>query len=457
MGKLTKDEFLRQANEIHGNRYDYTKMNFINGTTKICIICPEHGEFWQTPCNHLSGSRCPTCGKISRSKKNRITKDEFIKRAKDIHGNKYDYSKMEYIDYNTPVCIICPEHGEFWQKPKNHSNGYGCKKCGIELNASKLRSNTEEFLEKARKIHGDTYDLSKVVYEKSSTKVTVICPEHGEFLTTPNDFLDGHGCPECAKKIISDKLSTVTQEEFLNRCREIHGEKYDYSETFYKRWEQKVKILCPKHGEFWQTPHAHIDSKHGCPKCGSEKRGLQSRLTTEEFIDKSNKKHNNRYDYSKVKYVTGYDKVCIICPEHGEFWQIAQDHLSGHGCRKCQRSFLEEEIIKLLDNKHIDYIYDKPYDFLDGLKLDFYIPDKKIAIECQGEQHFRPICFGGMSPEKAKINFKEQWSRDIKKAKLCKENGIDLFYYSNKEDIYPYKVITDINKIIDIISNEQAS
>lgn len=97
----------------------------MNANTKVCIICPKHGEFWQTPSGHLSGKGCPKCYKESRSS----TTEEFINKAREIHGNKYDYSKVNYVNAYTKVCIICPKHGEFWQIPANHLNGHGCPNC----------------------------------------------------------------------------------------------------------------------------------------------------------------------------------------------------------------------------------------------------------------------------------------------------------------------------------------
>jgi len=115
MKRLTTEEFIKKAKEIHGDRYDYSKVNYITAKTKVCIICPKHGEFWMEPVNHLSGQNCPKCvGGV------RLTKEEFITKANEVHNNKYDYSKVDYVNSQTKVCIICPEHGEFWQTPEKH-------------------------------------------------------------------------------------------------------------------------------------------------------------------------------------------------------------------------------------------------------------------------------------------------------------------------------------------------
>ena len=116
--KYSKEQFVLKARETHGWKYDYSKVEYINSRTKICIICPEHGEFWQTPHSHLRGRGCPKC-KLQNAT---LTTEEFIRRAKEMHGDKYDYSKVVYKKNNEKVCIICPEHGEFFIYPKGHIN-----------------------------------------------------------------------------------------------------------------------------------------------------------------------------------------------------------------------------------------------------------------------------------------------------------------------------------------------
>lgn len=124
--KLTKKEFIQRANAIHENLYNYNKVEYNNMHTKVCIIDPEYGEFWQVPLGHLSGQGHPTRGKLKVSQKRRLGKDEFVRRAIKKHGNLYDYSKVEYTHVDHKVCIIDPEYGEFWQSPYQHLNSHGC-------------------------------------------------------------------------------------------------------------------------------------------------------------------------------------------------------------------------------------------------------------------------------------------------------------------------------------------
>ena len=128
------DEFIRKAIQVHGDKYDYSKVNYINNRTKVCIICQEHGEFWQSPYKHLLGQGCPKCNKT-----NKLTSEEFIRKAKEIHGSEYDYSNVKYLNTDKKVCIICPEHGEFWQTPHSHLYGQGCPKCNCEKNLNEIK------------------------------------------------------------------------------------------------------------------------------------------------------------------------------------------------------------------------------------------------------------------------------------------------------------------------------
>jgi rubrerythrin len=127
--KFTKDDFIRSARKVHGDKYDYSKVVYKNNKTDVCIICPIHGEFYQTPNSHLKGRGCPICGGTKKS-----TKEDFIIKAKQVHGDKYDYSKVVYVNNQIKVCIICPIHGEFYQTPKNHLSGQGCPKCSGNKN-----------------------------------------------------------------------------------------------------------------------------------------------------------------------------------------------------------------------------------------------------------------------------------------------------------------------------------
>lgn len=253
--RKTKSEFIEKARSVHGDRYDYSKVTYIDNRTKIIIICPEHGEFKQRPDNHLSGRRCTKCRGIFLSELFRGTNEQFITKAREVHGDKYDYSKCLYENSQSKLIIVCSKHGEFKQAPADHLFGRGCAKC-----AGKNKT-TNEFIEQAKGIHGDNYDYSKVIYIKNSKKIVITCQEHGDFEQVPASHLNGNGCPHCSGNI------QLTTEIFIEKAKKIHSDRYDYSKVEYKSMHNKVTITCLEHGEFNQTPDSHVNQSSGCPSC----------------------------------------------------------------------------------------------------------------------------------------------------------------------------------------------
>lgn len=254
----------------------------------------------------------------------KLSTEQFIEKARSIHGNNYDYSRVEYVTAHTKIEIICPEHGSFGQKPNSHLTGHGCKQCGLISNGQSRRKNITNFLDKARASHGNKYDYSKSKYSTADEKIEIICPDHGSFFQRTIDHINGRGCALCGG---TKKLSN---EEFIHKAKEIHGDEYDYSKVEYGNSTTKVEIICREHGSFLQSPRAHSFGQ-GCPNCFSTKK-----LTTTQFKEKAINIHGNKYDYSKIQYITKNYKVEIICPEHGSFFQIAGDHIyNSAGCRKC--------------------------------------------------------------------------------------------------------------------------
>lgn len=180
--------YIQKFQEVHGDRYDYSKVEYKTTRDKIVIICKEHGEFLQTPNSHLNGRGCPQC-----SPQQQKPTSKCIEEFRAIHGDTYDYSLVSYTNNKTKVDIICKKHGVFPQMPFNHLNGDGCPDCQSELRTKSLGQCIEDF----KKTHGDTYNYSKVQYINCSTKVEILCKEHGSFLQRPNDHLRGNGCPKC--------------------------------------------------------------------------------------------------------------------------------------------------------------------------------------------------------------------------------------------------------------------
>ncbi len=257
--KLSLVQFIQKANKIHGNKYDYSLAQYINSSTKTIIICSIHGEFSQTPNNHLSGKGCNLCADINRKTNNCLTSKQFIAQVSVTHKNKYDYSLLCYVNSSTKIKIICPVHGEFLQLPNNHSAGKGCSKCKNEKTSVRCSHTKEQFIAKAVKIHKNKYDYSEVRYKKDNLKIKLICKKHGEFLQTPRSHLNGNGCPKCAG-------FNTTIAEFANKARSLHKDKYDYVDFSYITSKKQSTIICPVHGPYFQSAEVHLRGS-GCPKC----------------------------------------------------------------------------------------------------------------------------------------------------------------------------------------------
>ena len=317
---------------------------------------------------------------------------------------------------------------------------------------------TEEFIKRAHEIHGDKYDYTKTVFITLKTKVCIICPEHGEFWQTPDRHLyRKQGCPECKREKLH-KINLLTTEEFIKRAKKVHGDKYDYSKVEYINSRTKVCIICPEHGEFFITPANHI-SGQGCPKCKYIKiwKKRNDKVTTEEFIKRAKKVHGDKYDYNNTVYKTPKTKVCIICPEHGEFWQAPYNHLEGEGCPICYKNtnISETKLIKFIkDNIQLNIEIHKHFNWMDRKHLDIFIPKLNIGIEYQGIQHFKPIDFSGHDKELAVKKYIKQQKNDYEKFLLCKENGIELLYFTYDKTIpnnYYSKIYTNEKELLDSI------
>lgn len=251
------NEFIEKSIKLHGNKYDYSKVNYINAKKKIIIICKFHGDFIQRASSHLSGNGCSECVVLLKTG----NKIDFITKSNEIHKNKYNYSKVKYIGCDEKVIIICKEHGKFLQSPYKHSNGQGCKKCGSINMTEKRSSNTEEFIIKAIKIHGDVFNYSKVKYVCNRDKVIIICKDHGDFKQIPNSHLSGQGCPKCTKHHSKGQikwLELLSKLYSINIQHAMNDGEFKIPTTRYLAdgYCKETNTIYEFHGDYW----------HGNPK-----------------------------------------------------------------------------------------------------------------------------------------------------------------------------------------------
>lgn len=265
----------------------------------------------------------------------KLTQEEFIKRCKKIHDDRYDYSLVNYINNYTKIIIICKKHGEFLQEPQNHLNNHGCNKCGRNICANKTSLSNNDFIQKAIKIHGNKYNYSKTEYINSNKKVIIICSTHKEFLQKPNSHLNGAGCIKCAG------YYQLTEKEFINQCKKIHKNKYNYSQTEYKHSRGIITIICKIHGKFLLSGSTHIKGG-GCIHCTWGKSGWNSEKWERQAESSKN------FDSFKIYIIRCWN-------ENEEFYKIGKtfrnikERLNNH-------IPYNYEIIKTIESKNGKYI-----------------------------------------------------------------------------------------------------
>ena len=313
-------KFIQDSIKVHGSKYIYSEVDYVNERTPVIIICPIHGRFEQIPYSHLSGSGCPECAKELRREKRSSNTSRFIQDSIKVHGPKYIYSEVDYVDTRTPVTIICPIHGKFEQIPSSHLSGCGCPECGKEIRREKRSSNTSRFIQDSIKVHGQKYIYNEVDYVNAKTPVTIICPIHGRFKQTPTSHLSGCGCPECAGHL------PLGNEGFKIQGELVHGVgTYGYEKVNYINNRTPVEIYDPIFNEyFWQSPMSHL-SGHGNPNrsMSSGERQVYSWLKKENIIferefwlENTYGRHGNRIrvdflvpSYSTHKIIIEYNGI----------------------------------------------------------------------------------------------------------------------------------------------------
>lgn len=381
-----------------------------------------------------------------------LSTKEFIQKAKIVHKNLYTYKKTAFINWKTKLIITCPTHSDFHQMPQSHLSGNGCKKCAVQKQGNKRTQKASlEFKSRSVVIHGNKYDYSKVKYENAHTKVQLYCRTHKIlFEIKPCAHLRGSGCSQCGV-VQSAKKRSGSNDTFIEGSKKIHGLKYNYSKVNYISSDTPVKIICPNHGIYLQRPNNHLLGQ-GCSDCGTIQRANKRRQTKKNFVNKANSIHESKYDYSKVVYKGAHKKVIIICSEHGEFLQKPSDHLgSKSGCPFCidrLNSSGVRKIIKWLTNNEIEYEREKTFPDLKSnkkgnksLRFDFFIPSRKILIEFDGLQHFKPVIMWG-----GEKSFQNLLENDKSKNNWSKKKGYKLIRITFKDEQRIDKILSNYFK-----------
>lgn len=328
-------------------------------------------------------------------KSDKDNKLNFIERAKLKHGSLYEYEKVVYVNFTTPVYIFCKRCDKFFnQTPRKHLDGRGCKKCNNILRVEKLhnRDNKETFIEKAIKKHNNLYSYEKVNYINSLTKVEIYCKKCDKnFIQIPSNHISGKGCIHCKNRILGDR-SKYTFDIFLSKLSNYQICNYTYDELEFEK-----------------------------------------------------------------RFSNQYNKMSVLCNKCESKFDISiGSHINGHGCPICNRNGGVNEIKlynEILNRFDLHIIKQYRPKFLKRQSIDIFIPSLEIGIEYQGIQHFKPIeYFGGVS------SFNDTIERDLRKKNLCKENNLNLICFTYDKDIVPenytFEVLTDFEELSKIIENK---
>ena len=323
----TTEEFILESIGVHQNKYIYKYVVYKGREIKVRIVCKEHGEFLQRPSVHLRGGGCPVCAKEESAKKYSMGLEGFIKKAIEIHGNYYDYSKVVYVNSKTKVIIICPEHGEFEQVPSSHLQGTKCLECSIENN----RRDFDEILTEFAKVHNNKYEYPQREWKRMSSKIKIICPTHKEFHQRVSSHLNGRGCIECAYEEFSQ-----SPDEVIERLKVVHNNKFTYPkiEGEILKLDTYIKIICPFHTEFRQKASNHMNGQ-GCPRCKSERK--------------------------------------LVGKHESEVFKPVLESL-------CENVKIESQYPVERDGYGANFNY----------YVDFYLPELNLAIEYDEKQHYKP-------------------------------------------------------------------
>lgn len=423
MRKKTHEEYVAELAIKNPNIEVIGK--YINTNTKILHKCLIHNIYWELkPSSALQGCGCRICKKEKFHKSNTKTHEQYVEEIKKVSPNIEVIEK--YIGAKTPIKHYCKKHNILWNPlPTNVLKGNGCVECGKEKIVEKNRKTHEQYIQELNLANPKIKVID--TYIDSFTPILHKCLIDGyEWYTAPANILSAKGCPKCSGNI------KKTQEEYIEEVENINPN----IEVMDEYINMKTPILhkCKIHNIQWITSPSSILQGCGCQKCGKEKLYVNKAKTHEEYIKELKRINKNIIPIGK--YINSITPILHKCLIDNYEWNARPGNvLLGNGCPKCNNSKGETQVCLWLDNHHIIYESQKKFkDCCDikPLPFDFYLPNHNIAIEYDGEQHYRPVkYFGGNNA------FNRTIKHDRIKNEYCKNNGISLLripYYKNVEE-----------------------
>lgn len=445
---IRKETVLKKLHKLYGDKYLVTMNDIEDSKSKVLCKCNIHGTSRYVNVRHLSnGDSCP-CKECVSEANNELNRKIFIERLNKEYGDSYSFDNLNYTGYKNPGTLTCKKHGDFELPQLRYA--FDNIPCPICYEEDRKNKRNEDFFKRLKEKYGDRYQWITTEFGDYYTDyVEFICPDHGVVKQTLCVLLNTQdneecGCPKCRKER-ANRLQSYTLEEAIEKAKSLECTKY-YDFSNITEWfgvKHKYKFKCVKHDrEFEQTFDSIFSNKgNGCPDCYAEYIRERDCLGKERFVEKAIKVHGNKFDYSKAIYVNYTTPIIIICPKHGEFLQTPGDHLSGHGCPKCNNSKLEEKVRVALEKNNIAFVQEKYVkDLTDKVpvlkmqRVDFFIPELKICIECQGVQHFTPSKFSTKTNDSDMLDeYKKRKKSDELKYNELTNSGHDVIYFTEKK------------------------
>lgn len=379
--------FLSEAQQIHKGKYSYTKVIWVNAGTKITVTCNTHGDFSILPKTHTGkgAQGCKACTQEKWSKDRKGTTQDFIQKSTGIYGTQFDYTYTTYIGWGTPIKLICRTHNTSFQvAPQYHFKAGGCPICAKHRRKAATSTTFSEFLTRARNKHGDIYEYDENSYGGIAKPLNICCQTHGWFSQPGYVHLRAKvGCPNCTDRI------PLEHTEVARRIFELHGESLDYSLMNFQNTHTPLMLRCIKHDHIYESLLHNLlkDNKgNGCRVCALESASEANSITFEEFKERANKVYGGVYAYKN--YINMTSLVTCTCKNHGDFSQIANYHLKGYGCPRCNINKIENEIVLYL--RSLNIVVEQSNRSLirskngTPMELDIYLPELCLAIEVDG-------------------------------------------------------------------------
>lgn len=434
---MTKEYFYKRLEEVHPNK-GYVVENLpevFTNKINVEVSCPKHGKFTISIVNLLNGRQCKLCNKEEKGEDGETFRKKYIEK----YGENYECDISEYKNLTgKKINFFCKKHNyHFKQTPYESLNYMGCKCCASEKmidgvkkhNETTKKERYDSLFEKIKEKYGKEIKIEEDSFTSINNSLKIFCKKHGWVDVDVSSLLNSKrkiACPKC----IGKGRKRITFEDFKKECIEKFGDIYDFSKSSFTN--MRTKITVGYNGKFFEvTPSKLLAQEKDTPLKHSR---IENYI---EAIEKIKEKHGNKYDLSLIteeNYHGSHNYVPLICEKHGLFHARVNILINGGSCPKCRESKLQSELANFLNEKKVIFIEEYPLEFTFNKcsykRLDFFLPEYNIGIECQGLQHFKPIDFYG-----GEEGFKYRIGNDIDKFNKCKDNGIALYYIKPKKGI----------------------